>query len=487
MASLAARKSPFSGAWYPAEASELNHVLDQAFESSIRRTGAAVRPGGVGFIAPHAAPMYSGAVAASVYRHAAARKPRRVIVLGFLHRGSSRGIAMPDIGAISTPLGDAVVDRRTIEALDGRAAFHIERDTSVCDHSVEIQLPFIQRIMPHAMVTPLYVGRLYPEERAQSAAALRSMLNGDSVLIASSDLTHYGRSFGYLPFPVTGQTPERLRDLDQSVMDAAGSVDPDLFLEELRRNGSTTCGFDPIALLLETLRGLPGDEIFAEKLDYQASGEITGDWAHSVSYGGLGFFPASAFRIDEADQARLTESARKTLDELQRSGDRRGVAPSESEALERRAGVFVTLYADGEVRGCVGRCIDCMPLAEAVPSLTLASALDDYRFDRVTASECLDIEMHVLTPMKRIRRPEQLIVDEHGAYLEHGTHRGLLLPKVATERGWNREQFLRALAGKAGVPSATYDGPQARLYVFRDQVFGERTRLEAAAGGPTSQ
>lgn len=486
MASLAARKSPFSGAWYPADASELNRILDQAFESSARRTGAVVRPGGIAFITPHAAPIYSGTIAASVYRHAAARNPRRVIILGFLHRGGGRGIAMPDIGAISTPLGDAVVDRRTLDALAGRAGFHLDRDSSVCDHSVEIQLPFIQRAMPYATVAPLYVGRLYPEERAQAGAALRSVLNGDTVLIASSDLTHYGPQFGYLPFPVDANTTDRLREVDQSVLEAAGSLDPEFFLDELRRSASTTCGYDPIALLLETLRGFPGDEIFAEKLDYQTSGEITGDWTNSVSYGALGFFAAHGFHLNESDQARVVESARKTLDGLRQTGSRRGVPPSPSDALQRRAGVFVTLYSKGQVRGCVGRCVDCVPLVEAVPKLTLAAALDDFRFGPLRPGEEVQLEVHVLTPMKRIRTPEQLIAGEHGGYLEHRTHRGLLLPKVASERGWDRERFLSALAGKAGAPVNVYADCVSRLYVFRDQVFGEFGRREAALSADAS-
>jgi uncharacterized protein (TIGR00296 family) len=121
-----------------------------------------------------------------------------------------------------------------------------------------------------------------------------------------------------------------------------------------------------------------------------------------------------------------------------------------------------------------------------VPALTLAAALDDYRFDRVSAAERLRIEVHVLTPMKRVGKPEQLIVDQHGGYLEYGANRGLLLPKVATERGWDRDQFLRALVGKAGAPAGAFSGNEFRLYVFRDQVFGERERLEAAAGAATS-
>jgi hypothetical protein len=291
MSAAVVHSSPFSGAWYPDSAAELKQILDRAFDLSALRIGAAVRPSGIAFIVPHAAPIYSGPVAAAAYRHAAIRRPRRIILLGFSHRGGVSGIAIPAIGAISTPLGDVILDAHTIHALARRNPFRIVPEGALCDHSIEIQLPFIQRAMPDTLVTPLYVGRLNPGERLSAAAVLLGVLSGDSILIASSDFTHYGPAFGYTPFPLNEQTPYRLRGLDEAVIAAAARLDPDVFLAELRRTGSNACGYQPVALLLETLRS---ENIFQQTLDYQASGELTGDYSHSVSYAALGYFPYRA-------------------------------------------------------------------------------------------------------------------------------------------------------------------------------------------------
>jgi AmmeMemoRadiSam system protein B len=125
------------------------------------------------------------------------------------------------------------------------------------------------------------------EERVEAARVLRDQLSQGSVLIASSDLTHYGRRFGYLPFGHDEQTPERLAMLDRGVIDAMARIDAQALLAALRETGATVCGYNPIALLLETLAPLRSIQ---HVLDYQTSGEITGDWSHSVSYAALGYY-----------------------------------------------------------------------------------------------------------------------------------------------------------------------------------------------------
>ena len=143
-------------------------------------------------------------------------------------------------------------------------------------------------------------------------------------------------------------------------------------------------------------------------------------------------------------------------------------------ALLQRGRAFVTLYAKGALRGCTGR-LDCsLTLAECVSRLAIAAAYDDDRFAPVSPDEELEIEIHVLTPAKRIADPKQLIAGEHGACLKWGAHRGLLLPVVATRYQLSREQFLQALAKKAGVPDSVYASGGWELDIFRDQSFRER-------------
>jgi AmmeMemoRadiSam system protein A len=143
-------------------------------------------------------------------------------------------------------------------------------------------------------------------------------------------------------------------------------------------------------------------------------------------------------------------------------------------ALLQRGRAFVTLYAKGALRGCTGR-LDCsLPLAECVSRLAIAAAYDDERFPPVSPDEELEIEVHVLTPAKRIADPHHLIAGEHGACLKWGAHRAILLPVVANRYQFCREQFLQALARKAGVPDTVYASSGWELDIFRDQSFRER-------------
>jgi AmmeMemoRadiSam system protein B/AmmeMemoRadiSam system protein A len=424
--------------------------------------------------------VYSGTVAASVYRHLDRQRPRRIVLLGFSHSHAHSGIGVPQIEAYRTPLGEVPVDRFAMTELAAFPPFRSVPEDRLCDHSVEIQLPLLQSAVSDLSTIPLYVGSMNKREREQAATMLARLLDGSTVLIASSDFTHYGRSFGYQPFPVNSSTPKRLEQLDESVMDAASSLEPELFLDEIDRIKATVCGYNPIALLIETMRQAqqrraPEEEIFQHRLDYQTSGDITGDYAHSVSYGALGYFPATSFYLSEDDQERVLSAARATLDRYIQTGIREPVAPEVTPGLSRPTAAFVTIYRRGELQGCIGRLHDSVPMSAGIPQLTLSAALEDSRFEPIHRGDTsLELEVSVLTPMKRVTSPDQFRVREHGALLESGSHRGLLLPKVAEEHGLNHEQFLAALARKAGTRPEVYGSPDTKLWVFRAQVFGGR-------------
>jgi hypothetical protein len=472
LSTVRAHVSPLAGSWYPSGVAELERLLGTALENSVQRTGAFVRPGGLAFLVPHAAPAYSGTVAASVYRHVRATGVTRIVILGFSHRRPIQGIAVPELDCIETPLGAIAIDRETADSLAASPPFHAATEPAVCDHSVEIQIPFLQMCVPAAMLVPLYVGHLTSEQRSVAAQTLRSLMDARTVLIASSDLTHYGRGFEYLPFKLDHSTPERLRALDTGVLAAAGSLDPALFTGELNRSGATVCGSDPIGLLLETLRGLPG-ETFQETLDYDTSGAISRDYEQSVSYAAAGYFPATAYQLDAPDRAALLAAARYTLDQHRRTGAPAFVETPAGSALLQRGRAFVSISAHGDLRGCTGHFEKPIVLADGVPRLTLAAAYEDSRFKPVSRDERVEIEIHILTPPKRISHPEQLRIGEHGAFLRAGAHRGLLLPIVATSHNLSRPQFLKALAQKTGVSESVYANG-GELSIFCDQVFGER-------------
>ena len=260
-------------------------MLREAFSQSERRIGPVPSRGEFAFIVPHAAPQYSGPVAAAAYRHVAALKPPSVAVLGFSHFTNHNGILVPEADAYRTPLGDIAVDSGPRHALLREPLF---ATGDPADHSVEIQLPFLQFVAPGTPVLPLYIGRLSRNEATQAAHTLARLLGPHAVLVASTDFTHYGPEFGYTPFPLDERTPRRLHSLDHRLIESIGTFNPNNFFALLRETQSTMCGFMAVYLLMEWAH-TNAPTVQQRVLDYQTSGEITGDYGHSVSYAALAY------------------------------------------------------------------------------------------------------------------------------------------------------------------------------------------------------
>ena len=381
----------------------------------------------------------------------------------------------PRLTRYDTPLGRTVVDRELAGSLTAEEPFRKTAESKVCDHSIEIQLPLLQKAAPEAKVVPLYVSHLEPEERQAAALRLADCLTPGTVLIASSDLTHFGSAFRYQPFAVDSRVAEKLRKLDYGVLEAAGSLREELFLDTLRETGATVCGADPIALLLATVRNLDrAGEIFEEVLDYQTSGEITEDFHHSVSYGAAGFFPQIAFELNPAGAAgrpgtgqahagRLPEDRQGHRSEFAAHGSG-GAGPAGGAvryaAQERRVarlhGPQRGLRIDRE-RGAGN------DHGGGSRGLALRSGLAVGNGHRGRSLDPVADEAY--------RRPRRFPGERARRSAEGRRQQGLLLPQVATERGWSADRFFRALAEKTGVGAGVYSDPSTRIYVFRAQII----------------
>lgn len=147
----------------------------------------------------------------------------------------------------------------------------------------------------------------------------------------------------------------------------------------------------------------------------------------------------------------------------------------EQDILESPGGAFVTLRIDGDLRGCIGNMRSVDPLGETVAKMAVSSAVRDPRFPPLPPEELprTTIEISVLSPLRTITDIEELIPGTHGLYLSYRGRSGVLLPQVATEQGWTRDQFVRHTCLKAGCPEDTWRDPEAKLEIFTAEVFSE--------------
>ncbi len=434
-----------AGRWFPAEPAALSKLL----EDSRQAGGVTPRKGLTALIVPHAGLQYSGRVAASAYR--LIDRPRTAIVLAFSHRAAVQGVVTVKVDSFETPIGTVKVAADVVREL----GFPAVEETSICDHSLENQLPFL-RGMP---IVPLYVGNLTAAQLAAAAKKLAARVEAGDLLIASSDFTHYGKAYGYTPFPADARLMTRLRERAEQAFETIGSMDVPAFDRYLEATGDTICGRDPIRLLMATL----GGNSYMTTADYGTSGT---DPDMNVGYGALAFYPAKSFRVDAGAQKILLTHSRSTLD-----GQSQRVASGGD--FEQRTGAFVTIRKNKELRGCIGTLSPKTGLLATIADRTRAAAVSDPRFPPLSPKDFpVSLEISLLTPLRRIYRWQSWRPGQ-GAVLTLGDAGGLFLPQVATEMGWTREQFFAGLSQKAGLPPDAYRDKRAKLYVFEAQVFGE--------------
>jgi len=272
-----------AGRWYPRDREELSGLVDGLLDRAAE--GAAEAPGSVGaLIVPHAGFVYSGAVAASAFVKLRGRAFDRVVLLGPSHYFGFHGAAIPDRAtAYRTPLGDVAIDRRAIAALRELTGFRADDRMFEPEHALEAELPFLQRLLSaEVVVVPVLMGgRATQHDAGRVADGLAPLLGPSTLLVVSSDFTHFGPRFGYVPF--NDDVPARLRELDLGAVAAIEAGDAEGFANYVATTGATICGHRAIDVLLL----LPGAEAGAKLVEYDTSGRMTGTWDHSVSYAAI--------------------------------------------------------------------------------------------------------------------------------------------------------------------------------------------------------
>lgn len=471
------KEADLAGSWYPDSKAELTKLL-QGYLSGADPEKLEGRPFAI--IVPHAGYTFSGPVAAFAYKAVANQPVKTVILIGFSHRNPFRGISVYSGGAFRTPLGDIAVDEelaRDIASENNRISYRPEAFKD--ENSVEMQIPFIQLSFKDAKVVPIAFGGMEYEDAAVLSGALVKALKdrSDYIIVASTDLSHY-------------HTYKEANIIDKHLINVLSGMDAKGLFYEARLGICELCGVMPVTATLLAAGKLGFDKI--KMLKYANSGDTSGRRDNVVGYLSAVVYKDNVrstkheVRGEEKKEGRdmlnanqrkrLLEIARESIAGFVRSGKRKAFTEKD-QLLNKEMGAFVTLHENGELRGCIGNIIGRGPLYQTVADMAIEAATEDPRFPRLSPEEIdrVEIEVSVLTPPKKVSGPDEITIPGHGVIVRKGFASGVYLPQVATETGWNKEQFLTSLCGqKAGMDPYAWKDPATEMYTFEAEVFREK-------------
>ena len=476
-----------AGSWYPNSAEEILKLVE-----SEKPTGPALdHPAAL--IVPHAGYAYSGGVAARAFARLPTNAYDRVIILAPSHRvAMRRTFSVEPAVDVSTPFGTVKFSQTLHDRLAALPGARFVAEAHPLEHAVDIELPLVRHYLPDCEVAAAIVGQwdfasaVDAQALADFAAAFRRLLDPRTLVVISSDFTHYGRDFSYVPFSDDVRT--RLPALDKMMFEKLSANDNRIWAEALRETGATICGASCLHLLLAAL---PASARF-ERLEYATSGDRTGDWTHVVGYTSGAVFadwteslksltaptPASG-ELSAAAGRILLEVAEHSLKTALLGEDRVGapdIPPEIRRELQRHSGAFVTLTENGQLRGCIGQIVSDRPVLDTVREMAVSAGLHDPRFMPVRTNElsALRFEVSVLTEPTPVKGPGDIVIGRDGVILSKRGRRAVFLPQVAPEQGWDVPTMLTHLSLKAGLAADDWKSG-AVFETFRAQVFnGEK-------------
>ncbi|RIH65606.1 AmmeMemoRadiSam system protein B [Mariniphaga sediminis] len=462
------REPVFAGKFYPASEHSLKSQLKELFENAKSPSPGRNQP--LALISPHAGYVFSGPVAASAFNQIPPNAfYKRVFILASSHQFLFKGAAIFDSGNYKTPLGEVKVDTDLgRELISSCPVFQHNPEAHQFEHSLEVQLPFLQhKLGTHFLLIPIILGTNNPDECRQIAHALKPYFTPENLFVISTDFSHYPEYQDAI-------------DIDLQTARAICSNTPAQLLKALDENKkrkishlkTSLCGWTSVLTLLYITEN---EEFEFQKINYQNSGDskLYGDKNRVVGYWALAVFAKEhPFSVSEEEKKELLQKARHSIAHYLKTGRRNKPSPPETPGiLNRQAGVFVSVYLNGELRGCIGNFARDEILNDLVQRMAISAACD-YRFKNLQAGDLpeMELEISVLSPLKKITSPDEIELGRHGIYIKKGIHSGTFLPQVAQKTGWSLHEFLgHCSRDKAGLG---WDGwKTATLYTFEAVIF----------------
>jgi MEMO1 family protein len=470
-APAAVRPAAVAGAFYPADPAELAKTVDALI------AGANQSPlDAIALVAPHAGYVYSGPVAAYSYASLKGRKIDRVIVIAPSHYEAFAFSSVYDGAAYTTPLGRVPVDSAFAAKLASGAksirlsglGHQATRDKP--EHSIEVQLPYLQRALGTFQLVPIVMGDHRYEYCRELALAIAKQLEGTTgtLIVASSDLRHY-------------LTYDENVKADRKTLNAIAEYDYLSMSRNFASGAWEACGGGPIVAAMMAAERLGASE--ARVLKYANSGDIPGgDRSRVVGYGSAAFLKAAGkagaerpFTLDAREQSELLAIARRSVESIVKDKKQYEPPALSAGALAQERGAFVTLKERGQLRGCIGYVAPIKPLYLTVRDVARFAATEDTRFRPVPPGElgALEYEISVLSPMRRVIDTKEIVIGRHGLLLRNGANEGVFLPQVPVEQKWSLSEYLRELGFKAGLNAEAWRAPASDLFRYTAVVFGE--------------
>ncbi|MCI0494351.1 AmmeMemoRadiSam system protein B [candidate division KSB1 bacterium] len=464
------RKSAVAGTWYTDDPDLLHKEISRYLENSKL---ANIEGEIFALIAPHAGYQYSGFVAANAYKQVMGNRYDAVIVLAPSHREMFYGVSVFNKDGYETPLGIVPVEKNIANAIiEQNEKIRSSWEGHRQEHSLEIQLPFLQVAIPDLKIVPIVFWDHSWENCKLLADAITKAIAGKNVLlVASSDLYH-------------GESYDECKETDARTMDLVTALQPEALCTAFQNREIMACGAGGIVVAEMIAMNLGANQA---KVVYRTnSGDVTRKQeGYIVGYAAVAIYKEKESQkekpagidsgLKERDKKTLLTTARKTIEHAL-TGKKIPKPASKSAILKEKRGAFVTLTKKGALRGCIGYIQGIKPLEETIIEMAQAAAFRDPRFQPVTLDELddLEIEISVLTPIQEISDVDEIVVGKHGLIIERGGYSGLLLPQVATDYGWDRDTFLEHTCQKAGLAPDAWKKSGTIIKVFSADVFHEQ-------------